>query len=736
MFHNNKIGLLTLLLITSTCINAQVVLQKKDSVKTLSEVVVYANKFPTASKNIVQTIGLITDKTFINQQANTADILTNSGQVFVQKSQLGGGSPVIRGFEASRVLLMVDGIRMNSAIFRAGHLQNIITVDNMILDRVEINYGPSSTMYGSDALGGVVNLFTKNPKLNTSAAWKTNSNVIYRYASGQNENRQHVDINIANNKWAYLTSFTNSSFGDLRQGNKRLAAYPDFGKRLFYVTRENGVDIANDNSSQVNIQKTTGYTQTDLLQKIMYKPSANVEHLLNIQLSNSSNINRYDRLTETSKGLPVYSEWYYGPQVRNMVGYKYTASALKGYFQELTVNTNYQHLEESRISRKFKSSNKDFRIENVDILGVNADLLHQQKNGDLHFGLESYYNIVKSTAYRNNIVTNANSAITTRYSDGPTNMAYQAVYLQQTKYLDAHWVLNEGIRLNMVQLNAQFKDTSLMHFPFTEAKQSNAAFTGNLGLAYNAEDGYRLTFGLSSGFRAPNIDDLTKVFDTKTGYVVVPNKDLKPEYTYNAEVNLSKSSTAFSWGASLFYTWFKNALVADKFTWNGQSKINYQGVLSDVYATQNKAKAIVYGFNLNGRLRIMDNTDIAGTYTYTKGTYNDGSKEMPLDHIPPSYGRLGIKHGNEKWNAEVFSVFNRWKRIADYNLNGEDNEIYATKDGMPSWMTLNFASYYSPRKNISVGFQIENITDLNYRYFASGISAVGRNYILSCRLSF
>ncbi|NBT07272.1 MAG: TonB-dependent receptor [Chitinophagia bacterium] len=736
MFHNNKIGLFTLLLITSISINAQVVLKKMDSVKTLSEVVVYANKFPTASKNIIQTIGLITDKTLIQQQATTADILTASGQVFVQKSQLGGGSPIIRGFEASRVLLMVDGVRMNSAIFRAGHLQNIITVDNMILDRVEINYGPSSTMYGSDALGGVVNLFTKNPTLNTSTAWKTSGNAVLRYANGQNENRQHIDVNIANNKWAYLTSFTSSSFGDLRQGNNRLAAYPDFGKRLFYVTNTNGIDIANDNSANVNIQKTTSYTQTDLLQKIMYKPTANTEHLLNIQLSNSSDINRYDRLTETSKGLPVYSEWYYGPQIRNMLGYKYSASALKGYFQELTVNTSYQHLEESRISRKFKSTNKDYRVENVDILGVNADLLHKQTNGNIHFGLESYYDIVKSTAYRNNISTSVRSAITTRYSDGPTNMAYQALYLQQTKYLNDHWVLNDGIRLNMVQLNAQFKDTSLMHFPFTEAKQSNAAFTGNLGLAYNAENGYKLAFGLSSGFRAPNIDDLTKVFDTKTGYVVVPNKDLKPEYTYNAEVNLSKSTTAFSWGASLFYTWFKNALVADKFTWNGQSKIIYQGVLSDVYATQNKAKAIVYGFNVNGRIRIMENTDIAGTYTYTKGTYNDGVKEMPLDHIPPSYGRIGIKHTNDIWNAEVFSVFNGWKHIEDYNLNGEDNEIYATKDGMPGWMTLNFASYYTPTKKLSVGFQIENIADLNYRYFASGISAVGRNYILSCRYSF
>ena len=710
---------------------------QKDSTKTLQEVVVFANKFPTPSKNIVQTIGLITDKNLMHQQANTADILTASGQVFVQKSQLGGGSPVIRGFEASRVLLMVDGVRMNSAIFRAGHLQNIITVDNMILDRVEILYGPSSTMYGSDALGGVVNMFTKNPTLNPSSQWKTNGNVVYRYANGQNENRTHVDVNIANNKWAYLTSFTNSSFGDLRQGNNRSSAYPNFGKRLFYVTNENGVDVVNSNTNSVNIQKTTGYTQTDLLQKVLFKPNDNTEHVLNIQLSNSSDINRYDRLTETaSNGTPTYAEWYYGPQVRNMVGYKLSKTNLSGYFQSLVVNANYQHLEESRISRKFKSSNKDFRLEKVDIVGVNADFLHKDKNGEVHFGVESYYDIVNSTAYRNNISTQVKSAITTRYSDGPTNMAYQALYVQHTKNLNSNWVLNDGLRFNLVQLNAQFKDTSLMHFPFTEAKQSNAAITGNVGLAYNTDNGYRVAFGLSSGFRAPNIDDLTKVFDTKTGYVVVPNKDLKPEYTYNAEINISKNTTAYSWGTSVFYTWFQNALVADKFTWNGQSQIVYQGMLSNVYATQNKAKANVYGFNINGRVRVMNNTDLSATYTYTKGTYNDGVKDMPLDHIPPSYGRIGLKHGTAKLNAELFSVFNGWKHIADYNLNGEDNEIYATKDGMPSWLTLNFSTYYAPTKSISVGFQIENITDLNYRYFASGISAVGRNYVLSCKYAF
>ena len=721
--------------------------QSDTSSKRLQDVVIYANKFPTLSKNIVQRVVALTDKALIQQQANTADILTASGQVFVQKSQAGGGSPVVRGFEASRVLLMVDGVRMNSAIFRAGHLQNIITVDNMILDRVEIIYGPSSTLYGSDALGGVVNLFTKQPQLFKSnitskkAAWNVDGNLVYRYGNGQNEQRQHIDINIANNKWAYLTSFTNSSFGDLRQGNKRSSTYPDFGKRFFYVARENNIDVVKDNSASVNIQKLSGYNQTDLLQKLMYQPNENTTHILNVQISNSSNINRYDRLTETSKGLPVYSEWYYGPQVRNMIGYKLTKSQLNGYFQKLTTNVNYQHLEESRMSRRFKSNDKEYRFEAVDMVGLNMDLLHQGKSSALNIGIESYYNHVGSTAYSNNIATNVRSSIATRYSDGPTNMANYALYAQHTQFLKGNWVLNTGLRLNSVQLNANFKDTALMHFPFTDANQDNTAITGNIGMAYNGAAGLRVSFGASSGFRAPNVDDLTKVFDTRTGYVVVPNKDLKPEYTYNTELNVSKTTSTYSIGASLFYTWFKNALVVDKFKWNNASSILYQGIMSDVYATQNKAKAIVYGFNVNGSANLTPNTILAATYTYTKGNYTNQkpiglNTALPLDHIPPSYGRIGLKQELKKFSAEIFTVFNGWKRIEDYNLNGEDNEIYATKDGMPAWQIWNINTSYQPTKKLNLSLQIENIADLNYRYFASGISALGRNYVVQARYSF
>jgi hemoglobin/transferrin/lactoferrin receptor protein len=163
--------------------------------------------------------------------------------------------------------------------------------------------------------------------------------------------------------------------------------------------------------------------------------------------------------------------------------------------------------------------------------------------------------------------------------------------------------------------------------------------------------------------------------------------------------------------------------------------------MSDVFAMQNKAKANVFGFNINGSAKIASNTTLAATYSYTKGRYtnedvNGTNTEKPLDHIPPTYGRIGLKQDLKKVSAELFTVFNGWKHIEDYSISGEDNQIYATKDGMPGWQIWNINTIYQPNKKWNLSFQIENLADLNYRYFASGISALGRNYIVQAKLSF
>lgn len=189
----------------------------------LNEAVVSASKFEEKAEDVAQPVQVIKAKelAFMNQQS-TADVLQNSGGVMVQKSQLGGGSPIIRGFETNKVLMVIDGVRMNNAIYRGGHLQNVITVDNTMLDKLEIVYGPGSVVYGSDALGGVMHFYTKNPLLADDDKLLVKANAFTRYSSAYSEGTGHIDFSLGKKRFASLTSITYSNFSDLMQGNQRI----------------------------------------------------------------------------------------------------------------------------------------------------------------------------------------------------------------------------------------------------------------------------------------------------------------------------------------------------------------------------------------------------------------------------------------------------------------------------------------------------------------------------------
>ena len=166
---------------------------------------------------------------------STADMLANSGALFVQKSQQGGGSPVIRGFESSRILLLVDGVRMNNLIFRSGHLQNVITVDQNLLEAALVQYGPTSSLYGSDALGGSVNMITKNAKFIEGFTGNFNT----RYSSVNQEKSGYFDINYGGKNFASLTAFSYNDFGDLKMGKSNNHNGAFFGERTKYVKTRN-----------------------------------------------------------------------------------------------------------------------------------------------------------------------------------------------------------------------------------------------------------------------------------------------------------------------------------------------------------------------------------------------------------------------------------------------------------------------------------------------------------------
>jgi len=199
----------------------------------------------------------------INQKAislsnsqTSADALAANANVYVQKSQMGGGSPLLRGFEANKILLVVDGVRLNNAIYRSGHLQNAITVDQAMLDRMEVIFGAGSLNYGSDALGGVIHFKSRDPILNFDPSKKANIQQGYyaRYSTANREKSIHYDLMFGKEKWGSLSSVSFAMYDDLSAGTRRDSRYPDFGKHLEYIDRINGQDvIVNNNQPQKKI---------------------------------------------------------------------------------------------------------------------------------------------------------------------------------------------------------------------------------------------------------------------------------------------------------------------------------------------------------------------------------------------------------------------------------------------------------------------------------------------------
>jgi hemoglobin/transferrin/lactoferrin receptor protein len=723
---------------------------KPDSSVMLDELVISANKIPEMRSKVAQQIQVIDAERIKNLNAQTAaDLIINSGVAAVQKSQQGGGSPQLRGFEASRIVLMVDGVRMNNLIYRAGHLQNIITLDNNSLERAEILLGPASTMYGSDALGGVISFRTKDPMVpENGVKLKSAGNTFFRYGTVNEEKTGHLDFSIGSKKFGSFTSFTFSNFGDLRMGEKKNPALgEDFGLRTFYVERssDNSWDVLVQNADPY-LQKFSGYSQYDLVQKFKFRASENISHTLNFQASNSSNIPRYDRLTDPDGTGLRNAEWYYGPQKRLMASYQLAVKGLGVIADNLQATLSYQDVEESRHDRRFQAPgqtnanrvNTRNQIEKVDVIGLTLDLNKSRGASTWRYGFDGQFNSLESTAYYGNVVTGEQSPIATRYPDGRNKMNSMALYFTHTLDISSTLTLNDGIRLGLSTLRSKFEDQTFFPFPFDEVEQKNSYASGNLGLIFRPSHDWKVTLATNTGYRVPNIDDLAKVFETSAGQsLVVPNPDLKPEKTLNFDFTITKVfSDRVRWENAFFYTSFFDAIVTDVFTFNGQSTVDYQGQPTPVMASQNKRRAFITGFSSLIHASLGKSLTADASYNYTRGRITSEADEKPLDHIPPSFGRVSFQYTEKKWSGNVFVNFSGWKRIDDYFMNSEDNEVYATPKGMPSWYTINFRAGYSFNRNLSLQAGVDNLLDMQYRTFSSGINAPGRNFFVVMRAGF
>ncbi|MBE7629218.1 TonB-dependent receptor [Tenacibaculum piscium] len=762
--------------------NYQVYLSKHT--EQLDEIIVSVFKNKEKTNRIAEQIAVVSlqDIQKISPQTS-ADLLANIAGIKVQKSQFGGGSPVLRGMESNRVLLVVDGVRMNNAIYRKGHLQNSITVNPNLLERTEVVFGPSSVIYGSDALGGVIHYYTKTPKLfkvsnqnknenksknkskNSSKKSTIKASHFLRYSSVNNEVTNSITAELQFEKWASLTNISHSNFEDLKMGKNRTHGFDNWGKVFFYSDNLNGNYTENPKkNTNVNLQKNTGFHQTDFLQKFFVPLSKNTDFKLNIQYSTSSDIPRFDKLTALKDGGLKFAEWYYAPQNRVLISSQLDINPKKKWLEKGTIILAYQNIEESRIQRKFGSLKRSYKHENVNVFSINTDFtVPLAKKRDLAYGFELTYNDVNSKAYGKILkINNTNNSeirnnsigfeddfiVQSRYPDGGSNYFSSAMYLDYRQDISRNSTLNTGIRCTNTQLNAHWKNQKFIKLPSNDIHLENTAVTATAGYVYKPAENWQLNTVFSSGFRSPNIDDVGKVRE-KNGEVTVPNIYLKPEHAYNAELGAQKyfNHKKFRIGANIYYTLLNNYIYREAFILGEKDTILYQEELTNIVANVNKGNAYITGGTLSYQGQISENWKTLGTITYTKGRAYDTN--LPLSSIPPLFGRFELNYFNEKFETGANFIFNAKKDISKYNLEeGIDNQQQTpvvnqdiTKDidsyyGSPSWVTLGLYAKYIVNSNVTIQTQCSNLLDAHYKEFASGISASGRNISVSLVTNF
>jgi hemoglobin/transferrin/lactoferrin receptor protein len=700
----------------------------------LKEVIVSATKWrQPKDKSPLKVISVKSEDIVLQNPQTAADLLGASGAVFVQKSQQGGGSPMIRGFATNRLIYTVDGVRMNTAIFRGGNLQNVISLDALAMESAEVLLGPDAVIYGSDAIGGVMSFETLGPKYSDNEALTISANALTRGASANFERTAHAHIQLGQKKWAMTSSFTRTNFGDLRQGNHG----PDDYLRPFFVTQYNGQDLITPNSNP-NRQVPSGYNQSNFMQKVYYRPNSNWNLSLAYHNSETSAFSRYDRQLRSTNGTPDYGQWDYGPQKWTMKQFTANHLASGGIFSEMTLRLAQQDFEESRISRNFNDPIQENRTENVVAYSANLDLRKSiGEKGELFYGLEWVFDQVESTGLERNITTGSSAPGPSRYPQA--DWQSYAAYLSYQHQWSSKILSQAGLRYNGIGLNAEF-DTNFYPLPFEQAQLNTDALTGSIGFVFKPSTLWNLRANMATAFRAPNVDDMGKVFDSEPGAVVVPNPDLVPEYALSWDLGIAHMlGKKVKIDLSGYFTRLDNALTRRDFTLNGATEIVYDGVLSRVQAIQNAAEAQVYGIHTGIELKLPSGFELTSDLNWQKGTeeMDDGSSSAAR-HAAPWFGATRLWFRAQNLVIQGYTQYSGGFSNEELAIEERSKtEIYALdaqgKPYAPAWQTFNLKAQYSLDDHIDLIAGIENITDQRYRTYSSGISAAGRNLILALR---
>jgi len=701
------------------------------------------NKSPLAVEEYSKDLPFYVDIIDLKENSvfqNNTDETAISQKVMYEKNQDGGNS-AFRGLEANKVLLVLDGIRLDNIIYRYGRIQNSINFENTVLERTQQIFGPNFLTYSSDASGGVINYFTKQPIFaNEEEMFKHKLNLTNQYSSATQTWISNINLNIGFKKVATFTSITYNDYGMVQVGkNRNNLVSENYGLHKYYVETIDNKDTMLQNPNPTKLMNTN-YKRYSIVNKLNFKIAQNINIISNFQYTKNFTNDIYSGLTEVNGDHNRFAVCEYRPTENVLFSLNAIFKQQTKFYTYFSILPSFQRIEEYRVTRKFKSIKELHQIENLNVYSLNLDFIKLVSIHRLMYGFEISQNNLQSDAYLRDIKTDSTSLGLNRYPTNGTVSNNYAGYINFKWLIHPQFILNSGLRYEFTNSESQFStDLPQLKLDFTEVKYNKNFPSGSLSIETYPFIGMQITLTGSTAFHVPIVDEYGKVM-TKDFVVTIPNNKLKPEKTYNVELTLNQKILEYlTFNVTGFNTWLKDALVLSDYQLNGSDSLYFGADRYKIATTINLNMAQIYGVSssLSYSIYFLDSEK---KYLKFKSSINyivgkNLEENIPLPNISPVFGQASCVFSWEKFNISFSHIYNGLKKYEDLSPIGQDYIEKADINGFMAWQTLNFSVSYSFFNKISTQFAISNILDSFYRSYASSVSAPGRNFVFTLKIN-
>ena len=643
--------------------------------ETIDEIQVTATRRPTTADRVSAALTIVPNEKIRNSKLTTDALLMEPG-IFLQQTTPGQGAAIIRGLKGSEVLHLVDGFRLNNAIFRNAPTQYLALVAPGTVDRIEVVRGAPASLYGSDAVGGVVQVLSRIPSFDSAGS---RGSMFLGYDTAELGKVVRASFETGNERVAGLVSGEYSDTGDRRIGG---------GPRI----------------------APSGYDSKGARVAIATTPNESSSWLFDLQFARQPETPRIDELVPGfGQTEPSSSEFLFSPNDRLFAHIRHTREDWL-WSADWTFDAGWQQIVDDRISRNFNSQIRRREENSSELFGLTASAAKDTESGSWIVGADYYYDTVDSRRIEEDIVSGLTQSVQSRFPDGST-VEHVAVYGNILHELDNRHSLSGGVRLSSI-------DTDLV---VSTTDQDD--ISADLGWIFDATDQTQFIANVGYGFRAPNVFDLGTLGERPGNRFNIPNSGLESERITQFDVGIRQHAGSFDLELMLFtlhYTDRIASVLTGAVTADGR----------DIVQSQNVASADIRGIegSLHAIISPSLTLDLIVNYLRGEQTESDGS-EGPADRIPPFNGRLSLRYqANSSLLIEPFLLFaGSQDRLSPRDLR----DVRINPAGTPGWVTANIAATWEAGARWRARASIENILDKKLRLHGSGIDASGRNLLLS-----